>query len=215
MSEEIKATPDGIEQPEVQPQTANVDIDKIVKTATREAEKKLMAVFQSMLSEQGFDNDSIKEMTKEWKAKRTTPEQALKEKDGLIAELQKKLEETANKSDPEKDALKAELSSIKQQQFLQGQGVPADMIEFYQFKIGKLVTDDTNFETAGAEFLKNNPLPVVEKETKETPPPYVVPKQGTVKSVSGMSKEDFKKLSYMDKLKLKNDNPTLYEKMFN
>ncbi len=53
--------------------------------------------------------------------------------------------------------LKAELDGYKNQKFLAEKGVPADMLEFYAFKIGKLVTDDKPFDKAAEEYLKDNP----------------------------------------------------------
>ena len=53
--------------------------------------------------------------------------------------------------------LQAELDGYKNEKFLSNKGVPADMLEFYAFKIGKLVTDKKTFEQAAEEFLKDNP----------------------------------------------------------
>lgn len=53
--------------------------------------------------------------------------------------------------------LKAEIDGYKNQKFLSEKGVPADMLEFYAFKIGKLVTDNKPFEKAAEEYLKENP----------------------------------------------------------
>ena len=57
----------------------------------------------------------------------------------------------------DKDKLQAELDTYKREKFLSGKGVPADMVEFYAFKIGKLVTDKKTFEQAAEEYLKDNP----------------------------------------------------------
>lgn len=54
-------------------------------------------------------------------------------------------------------ATKAQLESLKNEKYLAGKGVPSDMIEFYAFKIGKLVDDKKTFEQAAEEFLKDNP----------------------------------------------------------
>lgn len=53
--------------------------------------------------------------------------------------------------------LQAELDGLKNEKFLVSKGVPADMVDFYAFKIGKLVTDKKNFEQAADEYLKENP----------------------------------------------------------
>ena len=52
---------------------------------------------------------------------------------------------------------KAELDALKNEKFLSGKGVPADMLEFYAFKINKNVNDKKTFEQAAEEFLKDNP----------------------------------------------------------
>ena len=51
----------------------------------------------------------------------------------------------------------AELEQYKREKFLLGKGVPADDVDYYAFKIGKLVTDTTDFEKATEQFLKDNP----------------------------------------------------------
>lgn len=53
--------------------------------------------------------------------------------------------------------LQAELDGYKHRELLTGKGVPADMAEFYAFKIGKLVSKDKTFEQAAEEYLKDNP----------------------------------------------------------
>ena len=57
----------------------------------------------------------------------------------------------------EKDKLEAELNGLKHEKYLLGKGVPADMVEFYVFKIDKLVTENKPFEKAAEEYLKGNP----------------------------------------------------------
>lgn len=57
----------------------------------------------------------------------------------------------------EKAKLQEQLDALKHEKFLAGKGVPADALEFYAFKIGKLVTDKKSFEEAATEYLKDNP----------------------------------------------------------
>ena len=54
-------------------------------------------------------------------------------------------------------AAQAELDQYKREKFLLDKGVPADDVDYYAFKIGKLVTDTTDFEAAAEQFLKDNP----------------------------------------------------------
>lgn len=50
----------------------------------------------------------------------------------------------------------AELEQLKRENYLTGKGVPADDLDYYVFKIGKLVTDSKTFEQAAEDFLKDN-----------------------------------------------------------
>lgn len=81
-----------------------------------------------------------------------TPEQ-MQAKDTTIATLTGE-RDAAN---ADKAALQAELDELKHEKFLAGKGVPADMREFYAYKIGKLVTEGKNFEAAAEEYIKDNP----------------------------------------------------------
>lgn len=54
-------------------------------------------------------------------------------------------------------AVQAELEQYKREKFLLGKGVAADDVDYYAFKIGKLVSDTTDFEKAAEQFLKDNP----------------------------------------------------------
>lgn len=53
--------------------------------------------------------------------------------------------------------LQAQLDALNHEKYLAGKGVPSDMLEFYAFKIGKLVDDKKTFEQAAEEYLKENP----------------------------------------------------------
>lgn len=50
----------------------------------------------------------------------------------------------------------AELEQLKREKYLTAKGVPADDLDYYVFKIGKLVTDSKTFEQAAEDFLKDN-----------------------------------------------------------
>lgn len=49
----------------------------------------------------------------------------------------------------------AEVERLKHERFLLSKGVPADDLEYYDFKISKAVTPEKNYETAAEEFLKD------------------------------------------------------------
>lgn len=57
----------------------------------------------------------------------------------------------------DKAKLQEQLDGLLHEKFLTSKGVPADMVEFYAFKIGKLVAKDKTFEQAAEEYLKDNP----------------------------------------------------------
>ena len=53
--------------------------------------------------------------------------------------------------------LQTKYDALNHEKYLSGKGVPSDMLEFYAFKIGKLVTDKKTFEQAAEEYMKDNP----------------------------------------------------------
>lgn len=53
-------------------------------------------------------------------------------------------------------AVQAELEQFKREKLLLGMGVPPDDVDYYSFKIGKLVTETKTFEQAAREFFKEN-----------------------------------------------------------
>ncbi len=113
---------------------AQVDVDSIVSKAEAKAvdaaEKKMEAVFKSMLQQQGLDADTIAKMTNEWKSKQVTPEQQLQEKDTALT------------------AEKAKNETLHHQIAALGKGVPADKMARY-IKLAESYTDEkTGFEAA-------------------------------------------------------------------
>ncbi len=53
-------------------------------------------------------------------------------------------------------AAQSELEQLKREKFLLGKGVPADDVDYYAFKIGKLVSETVDFEKAAEQFLKEH-----------------------------------------------------------
>ena len=74
---------------------------------------------------------------------------------------------TAERDTARNDLAKAqaEIAGMKQEKFLLGKGVSADDVDYYAYKIGKLVTDEKTFEQAAEEFFKENPVQVVRMRT--------------------------------------------------
>jgi len=62
-------------------------------------------------------------------------------------------------------AAQAELEQYRRERFLVSKGVPAADADYYAFKIGKLVTDDTDFEKAAETYLKEHAPKEPEKES--------------------------------------------------
>lgn len=55
-------------------------------------------------------------------------------------------------------SVRAEITALKREKLLLSKGVaPAD-VDYYSYKIGKLVTDDLTFEQAAAQFFRDSPV---------------------------------------------------------
>lgn len=68
-----------------------------------------------------------------------------------------RLDALTRERDESKTALteaQAELEQFKREKLLLSKGVSADDVDYYAFKIGKLVTDSVTFEQAAEQFLK-------------------------------------------------------------
>ena len=120
-------------QPTAQHQEQNVNLG--LRTFTQEQLDAIIARERSKATKGMFSADAMA-------AKDSSINALTTERDAVKAENAK---------------LKAEIDGYKNQKFLSEKGVPADMLEFYAFKIGKLVKDDKTFEKAAEEFLKENP----------------------------------------------------------
>ena len=155
-------------QPENTPSTAvMVDTDGIItqasQKATEAAEKKMEAVFKSMLQQQGLDADSINKMTAEWKGKQQTPEQVHTELSEANAKLQKELD-------------------AKNQQFRAiAKGIPADKSAQYIALATTYGGED--FDKALDMAIEAFPL------TQPTPPPAYAAGTGSEKLLAPTEKE--------------------------
>lgn len=81
-----------------------------------------------------------------WKESQQTEREKQEERDKELVESKTAL-----------SAAQAELEQYRREKFLLGKGVPAEDVDYYAFKIGKLVTDNTDFEKAAEQFLKDTP----------------------------------------------------------
>lgn len=129
---------------QTQSAAGNTDVEVMIQRAEQKAaeaaEKKMEAVFKSMLGQQGLDADAISKMTAEWKSKQKTPETITKE-----------LEE-------EKGRLEAENAGLREQMRVIAKGIPADKAERY-IALAKTYPDaDKDFDKALENALKDFPL---------------------------------------------------------
>jgi hypothetical protein len=135
-----------VQQVQTQPPAVTVDINAITAQAeakaTEAAEKKMEAVFKSMLQQQGLDAESISKMTSEWRAKQATPESEIKRLgDELAAERSK-------------------IASYEKAAVLRAHGLTdLEDIEVMTIRIDRLVTDDKDFSATAAEYFTANPRP--------------------------------------------------------
>ncbi len=54
-------------------------------------------------------------------------------------------------------AAQAELEQYRREKYLLSKGVSGEEVDYYAFKIGKLVTDELTFEKAAEQYLKEHP----------------------------------------------------------
>lgn len=177
------------------PQAGNVDMAAILSQIDSKVseilDKKADGVMRSMLKEKGFDDDTIKSIVAEHKAKQVTPEQRL-------AQIEKERDDGFAARD-------AELTALKQEKILRSHGLTDDEdIEIYGIRIGKLVTDGKTFEQAAAEYFEAHPHKQKASASATN--------SGTGRtSMTPDGFEDYKKMSGQEKIKFKADNPSLYE----
>jgi Uncharacterized conserved protein len=131
---------------------------------------------------------ALEDYRKEQEAKLTVSDH-LKARDEQIAGLRGEL-----------GSALAELTTLKQMDYLRGQGVPQDEVDFYQFKISQLVTEDVDFEQATTEYLKERPVKK-EAEPVQAPPPMYA---GAGKAQVTATEADTLKAQYQKAQSLRN-----------
>ena len=65
----------------------------------------------------------------------------------------------------ERDTAQSELEMAKREIFLLKQGIPAEDVDYYVYKISKTMDDDTEFEDAAKAFLKDHKRKTVHMDT--------------------------------------------------
>lgn len=63
-----------------------------------------------------------------------------------------------NMAQSQLEAVRAELEQYQRERLLISKGVPTDDVDYYAFKIGKLVSDGKTFEQAADEFLSGETM---------------------------------------------------------
>lgn len=174
------------------PTAVNVDIDSIVSQAAAKAaelaEKKNESVFKSMLQQSGLDDAAIQSMLAEYKAKQVTPEQTIQQLNGDIA------------------ARDAQITAFQRRDILRGHGLTdAEEIEVMGIRIERLVTEGKDFAAAAQEYFTANPRPT------KPPASLMFGGAGQTPMTQTNDLDAYKKLSPQDKIKFKQENPTLYE----
>lgn len=81
---------------------------------------------------------------------------AWKESQQTEREKQKQRDKELSESKTALSAAQSELEQLKRERFLLDKGVPAGDVDYYAFKIGKLVSETVDFEKAAEQFLKEH-----------------------------------------------------------
>ncbi len=81
---------------------------------------------------------------------------AWKESQQTEKEKWEKLTKERDESNTALTAAKTELEQLKREKLLISKGISADDVDYYAYKIGKLVTDSKTFEQAAEDYLKEN-----------------------------------------------------------
>lgn len=124
------------------------------------------------------------------------------------ADIQKAFDEYKTKEDGEKATIIAEREQARQEAWCAKNGIPDDKADFYLFKINKLMAaGEIDFATTAAQYLKDNPVEVNQGDR--------LPMWGGSgrKQIPSMTKEEFSKLGYSERLDLKTKQPELYKEM--
>lgn len=117
---------------------------------------------EKLFSQAELDTIVARRLAKATKGMPTTDELAEFKtwKDSRLTEEQKRqqleTERDTYKSDLAASRLKIE--QYERERFLISKGITADDVDYYAYKIGKLVTDEKPFEQAATEYLKDNPV---------------------------------------------------------
>lgn len=176
--------------------TVAVDMEAIQRAAEARAERAAQAAVKDMLKQQGLDDAAVKTMLDEWKAKQTTPEQELRQRDETIGTLQQQL-----------DAERQEKSAL-------AKGVPIGATDdATKAKVSACMTLAKSYMTAEVPFeaALDKALAIISFAPQQQRPAPMYGGTGTAQINLGQTVDDYKKMSYTEKMKLKDENPGLYD----
>ena len=165
LSVEQEPQPQPTEQPVTAPEKKHEEVKTftqadLTRIATKEKQSGERAILKALGIEDKGELEGIRQALegyhREQEDKKTVADH-LAARDGQIAGLREQL-----------SAAQMELSALKQMEYLRGVGVPQDEVDFYQFKIGQLVSEEMDFEQAAEVYLKERP---VKKEPEQAPAP--------------------------------------------
>jgi len=125
------------EQPDktTEPKTVTLDEKQLMEREQRAAK----AMIKNMAERAGLDEAGVQKLLDDYKAK----------KDAEKTEAQREKERA--------DKLAEELAGYKNKAAVLSAGVEPEFTDFVAFKVNKMVTDTTDFETALKKFLADNP----------------------------------------------------------
>lgn len=170
---------------------------------TRVGKKEHRSGYAKAIKDLGFaDVESAKEALKayeEWQESQKTEADKQTE---LIASKDKELTEAldANKR------LEAKLAAFSQ-------GVDADSVDDVIALSERLVNEDTTIDEAIKQIVGKYPQFANVSNTIEKKPTFTVVDNPSASAKTDMSKEQFKEMTYMERLELKQTNPKLYEQL--
>lgn len=170
---------------------------------TRVGKKEHRSGYAKAIKDLGFaDVESAKEALKayeEWQESQKTEADKQTE---LIASKDKELTEAldANKR------LEAKLSALTQ-------GVNADSVDDVIALSERLVNEDMTIDEAIKQIVGKYPQFATSPNITEKKPTFTVVDNPSASAKTDMSKEQFKEMTYMERLELKQTNPKLYEQL--
>lgn len=170
---------------------------------TRVGKKEHRSGYAKAIKDLGFaDVESAKEALKAYEEWQESQKSEADKQVELIASKDKELTEAldANKR------LEAKVSALTQ-------GVNADSIDDVIALSERLVNEDMTIDEAIKQIVGKYPQFANVSNVTEKKPTFTVVDNPSASTKTDMSKEQFKEMTYMERLELKHTNPKLYEQL--